>query len=113
MKYKVMIDYKNFIPIDDSELEKAMRAMAADGKAFFQQGATERIHAILPDFHAIMGWNYGYDFLPEDYATIAQSVECNKAKQLIYETKEKIAGREVPLELHGEIKRIGIEKRVV
>ena len=54
-KYKVMIDYKNFIPIDETELDKALRAWAASGKALFNEGATNRVEAILPDYHAMMG----------------------------------------------------------
>ncbi len=113
MKFKVLIDYKNFIPIDETELEKALRAMAADGKAFFKYGATERIHAILPDFHAIMGWNYGYELQPEDYAAIAKSTQCDKAQELIYKTKERIASREKPQILQGAVKQLADKKRAV
>lgn len=107
MKYfKVMIDYKNFIPIDDTELEKALRTLASDGKAFFKEGATEKVHAVLPDYHRIMGWNYGYELQPEDYALIGKSKDCNDAKNLIYSTKESIAGREMPPELQNDIKKL-------
>lgn len=100
-KYKIMIDYKNFIPIDDTELEKALRAMIAGGKAFFNQGATERIHAILPDYHAMMGWNYGYDFQPEDWALMQSSKECREALHDIESLKINIAGKKDNELLHG------------
>lgn len=108
MKYKVMIDYKNFIPIDEMELEKALRAMAADGKAFFNQGATDRIHAVLPDYHAIMGYNYGYELQPEDWAAIASSKECNHAKRLVADLKNQLAGRvtERPKEISDGVKQL-------
>ena len=93
MRYKVMIDYKNFIPIDETELEKALRAMAADGKAFFNEGATDRIHAVIPDYHAMMGYNYGYELQPEDWAAIATSKDCATAKQLIADTKLRLQGK--------------------
>lgn len=106
MKYKVFIDYKNFIPIDETELDKAVMAMASDGKAFFNQGATDRIHAIVPDYHAIMGWNYGYELTPEDWGEIGASKECREAKNLIEDAKLKLAGKERPKELSPEVKRL-------
>lgn len=111
-KFKVMIDYKNFISIDETELEKALKALAMDGKAFFDNGATEKIHAVLPDYHAMMGFNYGYELQPEDYALIAKSKDCNDAKSLIYDRKESLAGRERPKELQHDVKKIAESMRI-
>jgi len=83
MKYKVMLDYKNFIPINETELHKAMTAFLNGNGAVFENGATDKIHAILPDFHAIMGYNYGYELQAEDWAEIGASKAviwaCNSA----------------------------------
>lgn len=92
-KYKVMLDYKNFIPINETELNKAMTAFLQGNGAVFENGATDKIHAILPDFHAIMGYNYGYELQPEDWAEIGASKECAGAKQLIAETKLRLQGK--------------------
>lgn len=91
--YKVMVDYKNFISIDETELEKALQAHAHDGKAFFKNGSVSHIQAILPDFHKIMGWNEGYVLVPEDHADIARSSECQEARNLLYTATERLAGR--------------------
>lgn len=105
--YKVMIDYKNFIPIDETELEKALRAWADGGKALFNQGATDRIHHVLPDYHAMMGWNYGYDLTPQDYAEIAASSECKEAKNLLASTKLVISGKKpTPPQLSDGVKQL-------
>lgn len=108
-----MIDYKNFIPIDETELEKALRAMAADGKAFFNEGATDRIHAVIPDYHAMMGYNYGYELVPEDWAAIATSKECNDAKKLAVDIKMKLAGHTIPSkEIGAGVKMLADKMRV-
>ncbi len=91
--YKVMIDYKNFISIDESELDKALQAHAQDGKAFFKNGSVSHIQAVLPDFHKIMGWNEGYTLVPEDHAEIARSQDCQEARNLLYTATERLAGR--------------------
>lgn len=91
MKYKVMIDYTNFIPIDGTELEKALKAFTTGNPVVFENGATEKIQSILPDYHAIMGFNYGYKLEPEDYSLIQSSKECIEAKKLLAETKEYIS----------------------
>ena len=112
MRYKVMIDYKNFIPIDETELEKALRAMAADGKAFFNEGATDRIHAVIPDYHKMMGYNYGYELQPEDWAEIGSSKECNDAKKLAVDIKMKLAGHTPPSkEISDGVKQLAESKR--
>lgn len=88
-----MIDYKNFIPIDDTEVEKAISAWLADGKALFNEGATSRIDAVIPDYARIMGWNRGYDLQAEDWAEVDTSKECATAKKLIADTKLRLQGK--------------------
>ena len=105
-----MVDYKNFIPIDETELEKACRAMAADGKAFFNNGATDKIHAILPDYHKMMGWNYGYELTGEEWGEIGANKQCNDAKTLLETTKNQIAGRvERPKEISEGVKQLAAQ----
>ena len=58
--FKVYKDFNNFISIDDTEIEKALRAFKAQTGAIFEGGATARIEAILPDNVRMMGWNEGY-----------------------------------------------------
>src|SRR3990167_5049286 len=91
--YKVMIDYKNFIPIDDTEVEKAISAWLVDGKALFNEGATSRIDAVIPDYARIMGWNRGYELQVEDWAEIGASKDCATAKRLIADTKLRLQGK--------------------
>lgn len=106
MKYKVQIDYKNFIPIEEDELEKALRAFAAEGKAIFKRGATDRITAVLPDFHALMGWNYGYQLQAEDWQMIRDSEECEAAGRLLEDTRRRITGGARPPEVSGQVKQL-------
>lgn len=105
-KFKVMIDYKNFIPIGEHELEKAMRAFVGGNGAVFEEGATARIEAILPDYHAMMGWNYGYALQPEDWAMIGTDNKCNEAKLAISKTRDLIAGIERPSEISAGVKKV-------
>jgi len=56
-RFKVLIDFKNFIPIDETEVAKALTALATGSGAIFNEGATQRVQAVLPDYHAMMGWN--------------------------------------------------------
>lgn len=111
-----MIDYKNFIPINQNELVKAMTAFLNQNGAVFENGATDKIHAILPDFHAIMGWNYGYELQPEDWSLVASSKECAESKRIIAETKMQIAGgekrEERPKEISDAVKRLADSKRI-
>lgn len=95
MKYKVLIDYKNFIPIDEDELEKAVRAWAVGGKALFKRGATDRIQAVLPDYHAMMGWNYGYTLQAEDWQEIRNSDVAHNAEAALSSMKQAL-GLESP-----------------
>lgn len=92
MKYKIMIDYTKFIPIDETELEKALTAFSTGQPAIFNEGATDRVNNVLPDYHKMLGYNYGYKLQPEDWKEINTSKECQSAKRLIEDTKLKLAG---------------------
>ena len=102
-----MLDYKNFIPIDEIELEKALIAFSTGQPVIFNEGATDRIHAIIPDYHAMMGYNYGYELQPEDWSEINMSKDCQQAKKLLEETKAKLSGRPVfPKEISDGVKQL-------
>lgn len=108
--YRAFINFKDFISIDETELETALRAHATDGKAFFAEGSTSKIYAILPDYHKMMGFNEGYVLTPEDSGMIARSKKCQDAKLLLSKTKELIAGREPPVALQGGAKELAESK---
>lgn len=92
-KYKVMVGYKDFISIDEGELEKALTAFATGQGAIFNQGAVSNISAILPDYHAMMGWNPGYTLGPEDWAQIRSSEDCREANRLMEGTRMRVLGQ--------------------
>jgi len=112
MKYRVMLDFKNFIPIGENELNKAMTAFLQGNGAVFENGATDKIHAILPDFHSIMGWNYGYELQPEDWSLINSSKECADAKRLVAETKMRLSGQEPPKKISPAVKQLAGKMKV-
>jgi hypothetical protein len=93
MKYKILLDYKNFIPIDETELQKALVAFSTGQPAIFNHGATDRIHNVLPDYHAILGYNYGYELQPEDWKEIRGNKECIQTDRLLAETKLRLQGK--------------------
>lgn len=83
MKYfKVKIGYgrDDFISIDETELELALRASGNGKMAVFKEGAISgnNIMAILPDWNKEMGWNRDYQLTGEDYELIGNE------KQNIY-----------------------------
>ena len=89
--FKVYKDFNNFISIDDTEIEKALRAFKAQTGAIFEGGATARIEAILPDNVRMMGWNEGYKPLPEEMGEISRDGRCMSAQRLIGQIKEHLA----------------------
>ncbi len=76
MKYfKIMRGFgeNDFIPIDETELEKAIYAQIVGNiVATFQNGSImgNHISSIMPDFHRAMGWNYGYKMGADDHDQI-------------------------------------------
>ena len=114
MKYKLMLDYKNFIPIDETELQKALVAFSTGQPAIFNHGATDRIHNVLPDYHAMLGYNYGYELQPEDWKEIRESKECIQADRLLADTKLRLQGKspEHPKEISDAVKQIALGKSV-
>jgi hypothetical protein len=75
--FKVIRGFGNedFIPIDESELEKAIYAQISGKMVIFRNGSINGSHisAIMPDLHRAMGWNYGYKLGVEDHREIAKA----------------------------------------
>ena len=108
-----MLDYKNFIPIDETELQKALVAFSTGQPAIFNRGATDRIHNVLPDYHAMLDYNYGYELQPEDWKEIRESKECAQADRLLADTKLKLAGHTPPSkEIGSGVKTLADKMRV-
>ena len=98
----------DFIPIDETELEKAIYAQMTGKVAIFEEGtmAGNYISAIIPDYHASMGWNYGYKLQPEDWNYIRNDLpdyrnlieDAKKRVEFLIRTKqERLIGKDVDL----------------
>lgn len=90
--FKVQIGFgkSDFISIDEVELDKAIYAMVSGKIAIFKNGsvAGNNIISILPDYHKAMGWNYGYEFFPEDWNRI--NAKCKSYQGVIEEAKNRV-----------------------
>lgn len=90
--FKVQIGFgkSDFISIGEEELDKAIYAMVSGKVAIFKNGsvAGNNIISILPDYHRAMGWNHGYDFLPEDWKQI--NIRCKGYQGLVEEAKNRV-----------------------
>lgn len=76
--FKVFRGYndEDYIPIDDTELEKAVYAHMAGKPVAFENGSINgnQISIIRPDFVRAMGWNKGYKPTPEEHGEIEARV---------------------------------------
>jgi hypothetical protein len=94
MKYKVLFGFEaeDYIPIDGSELERAVYAHMTGKNVAFEQGSVTgaRIVAIQPDYHSAMGWNRGYQLEAEDYADIASKGVDVEHKNFQIRAKERV-----------------------
>ena len=90
MKYyfKVWKDYTNYVPVDETEFEKAMYAFEKGGGAMFDLGAIGTIKDITPDFNKDLGWYSDYKPTPDDNADI--DALRPKYQKYIHAIKEKI-----------------------
>lgn len=70
--YRVYTGFTDYIPIDSTEIEKAMYAFITGNPVAFQDGATTRIDRIVPDYHRAMGWNPGHKLEADDWNELAR-----------------------------------------
>ena len=75
MKYFKIIwgyDEEDMLPIDETELDKAMQCFIQKRDGVFKSGPIkgDRVITVQEDWHRAMGWNRGYKLGPEDYAEI-------------------------------------------
>lgn len=84
---------EDFIPIDETELERALYAqMTGNSVLILKNGSVmgNHISAIMPDFHRAMGWNYAHRMGPEDHDEIHRSGAAQAHSGAIGEAKERI-----------------------
>lgn len=93
--FKVFRGYgeDDYIPIDDTELEKAVYAHMSGKPVAFENGSINgnQISIIRPDFVRAMGWNKGYKPTPEEHGEIEATVG-KKYLGIIGRAKERVQG---------------------
>ncbi len=93
MYFKVKIGYgdNDFISIDETELNKAIRCQIKGTVALFGEGtvAGNHIISITPDYNRLMGYNPCYKLKPEDYNMISKR-KVNQHKNLIAEIRDEV-----------------------
>jgi hypothetical protein len=95
MKYfKVIKGFRTdeFIPIDETELDKAIYAHLTGKVVSFNNGSIngDAINSVMPDWHRAMGWNYGHIMQTDDWDEIRSKGIENKYAGAIGESKEKV-----------------------
>lgn len=83
-------DFTNYVPIDETELEKALAAFRFGTSAIFKNGALEKMGDIMPDYNRTMGWNPSHRLDDDDWADIRSKGVDTKLRELNQSTKEKI-----------------------
>lgn len=86
--FKVYQDYSKFVPIDETEYEKAIYAFLKSRPAIFELGAVSRIESIIPDLNKINGWYSDYKPNADDSAEIEKAKEI--ARPFMAKMKEKV-----------------------
>ena len=91
-KFKIVYVFGegDYLPISEDELVKALVLFMEGGRAVFANGAvrSQDISRIVPDWHAVKGWNRGWKMTPDDYEDV-KSLE--KPYQKTYEQASFIA----------------------
>lgn len=86
--FKVYQDYTKFVPIDETEYEKAIYAFLKGKPAIFEMGAVSRIESIIPDLNKINGWYSDYKPNADDSAEIERAK--NIARPFMAKVKERV-----------------------
>lgn len=110
MFYKILWGYddEKTIPIDSSELQKAFYCHLKGVPGLFKEGSISgnKIIAIQPDYHRIMGWNTGYKLNQLDYEDLDHHGVRKECAKELHEAKEAAqykleTGKELPKKLPG------------
>lgn len=99
--YRVKFGYgkDEFISVDETELETAIKAQITGMIGNFKEGtiAGNNIMAIIPDYQRALGFNRDYQLTGEDYAEIGsktQSEFMNLMEEAKYQVNQKIGSPE-------------------
>ena len=94
LHYKIKYGYKSdeFTIIEEDELDKAVLAWVTQRKVNLKNLMVDgkQIMHIAPDYHAAMGWNYGYELKPEDWAELRSSGVVSAYTGKIEGSKERV-----------------------
>ena len=113
--YKIIFgfDAEDYIPIEDSELEKAFYAFLKKKDGIYSGGAVKgtNIQAIQPDYHRAMGWNRGWRLTDEDYAELNARGIANPHMNTLADVKMKVSslietGQENLIGKNADIKKL-------
>lgn len=92
--FKVIKGFRSdeFIPIDETELDKAIYAHMTGKVVAFNNGSINgsSINSVMPDWHKAMGWNYAHVMEVEDWDEIRSKGVERKYQGAIGESKEKV-----------------------
>lgn len=104
--FKVYTDFTRYIPIDETELEKALYAFQTGKPVIFENGAATRIESVIPDYNKAAGYYSDYkptaDTIPyienaKPMFTGLVSKAKEKIQYLIATKQENLIGKNVEL----------------
>ena len=101
--YRVYTNFTEYIPIDSTEIERAMYAFITESSLLLNNGAITRIDRIVPDFHREMGWNPTHKIGPDDDAELASKGISHAYHRAIGTVRERV----LFLMEHGKTELIG------
>ena len=102
--FKVYLDFNRYIPIDHTELEKALHAFITGKPVVFEMGAASRIESVVPDFNRTLGWNSDYKPTADDQADLESIKPAylgyvgkvkEKVQNLISQRQEHLIGKNI------------------
>jgi hypothetical protein len=105
--FKVYTDFTRYIPIHQSELEKALYAFQTGKPVIFENGAASRIESIIPDYNKAAGYYSDAKLSPDSIGDLEKykpqfaglvSKAKNRVQYFIAEGKTNLigTGAEIP-----------------
>ena len=88
--FRVYTNFTEYIPIDETELEKGLHAFITGKPVVFDMGGTTRIDRIVPDWNQAMGVNPAWKLDCDDWNIIRDRGIDRKYVGVIGEVKDKI-----------------------